>query len=109
MYLEDSLVKIEKIPEDNFNDINNANVKIVAIINTKSVKLKYNNPIYKITTHNNKELLVTDNHIHLTQKGDVQTTDLTTEDYIAFNARPLDSFPEKDLKNPKLSLLLPIR
>lgn len=64
----------------------------------RTVKLKYNNPIYKITTYNNKELLVTDNHIHLTQKGDVQTIDLTTEDYIAFNTRPLDSFPEKDLK-----------
>ena len=53
--------------------------------------------MYKVTTHNNKELLVTDNHLHLTQRGNVATTDLKVgEDYLAANTRALDTYPEAD-------------
>ena len=52
--------------------------------------------MYKITTSNNKELYVTDNHIFPTFDGDKKVSDLTEEDYILFNNRKLDTFPEKD-------------
>lgn len=52
--------------------------------------------IYKITTANNKELYVTDNHIHPTIDGNKTTDQLTTDDWLMFNGRSLDSFPEQD-------------
>ena len=52
--------------------------------------------LYKITTSNKKEIYVTDNHILPTLRGDKVVTDLSTSDYILFNSRKLDSFPEKD-------------
>lgn len=54
--------------------------------------------MYKVTTSNNKEIVVTDNHIHPTLQGDKATTDLTTDDYIMFNCRTLDTYPECDRK-----------
>lgn len=54
--------------------------------------------LYKVVTVNNKELFVTDDHIHLTNNGDKNTINLTTDDYLAFNTRTLDSYPEKCLK-----------
>lgn len=52
--------------------------------------------MYKITTSNKKELLVTDNHIFPTISGDKFVKDLTTEDYLLFNCRRLDAIPERD-------------
>ncbi|EGO87533.1 hypothetical protein CBCST_11347, partial [Clostridium botulinum C str. Stockholm] len=54
--------------------------------------------MYKITTVNNKEILVTEDHINVTDKGDKYTTQLTENDYIAFNTRPTNAIPEKDEK-----------
>ncbi|MBQ3502669.1 MAG: hypothetical protein IJA72_03290 [Clostridia bacterium] len=42
-------------------------------------------PLYKITTSNDKEIIVTDNHLSPTQDGDKKTTDLTTDDYLKFS------------------------
>jgi len=52
--------------------------------------------LYKVTTVNNKEILVTDNHINLTHRGEVATDQLTTDDYLMFNNVPLYSVREVD-------------
>lgn len=52
--------------------------------------------MYKIVTSNKKEMIVTDNHLFPTLRGDVKSENLTTDDYIMFNSRKLDTFPEKD-------------
>ena len=52
--------------------------------------------LYKITTMNNKEIIVTDNHINATYRGDVITSQLTTDDYLLFNTARLDSVKEVD-------------
>ena len=53
-------------------------------------------PMYKITTANNKILILTDNHINVTLNGEKTTDKLTTNDYLMFNNMALDTFPEKD-------------
>ena len=53
--------------------------------------------LYKITTVNNKEIIVTTDHLNPTLRGDISTKDITNEDYLLFNTRELDSYPEKDL------------
>jgi len=62
----------------------------------KTVKLPYNRKMYKITTANNKQIIVTDNHLHLTINGNKPTIELSTDDYLAFNSRDLSSIPEKN-------------
>lgn len=52
--------------------------------------------LYKITTANHKEIIVTDNHLNVTIRGDVATTDLTTDDYIMFNTKPLNAARDVD-------------
>ena len=54
-------------------------------------------PLYKITTANNKEIIVTDNHISPTQNGDKLTIDLTTNDYLMFSTKTLNSPKEVDM------------
>jgi len=53
-------------------------------------------PMYKITTANNKEIIVTDNHLNPTLRGDIPTTELSTEDYLLFNNCELNSVKEVD-------------
>ena len=55
-----------------------------------------NRPMYKIVTANNKEIIVSDNHLNPTLRGDVHTDDLTTDDYLLFNMLPLYAVPEQD-------------
>lgn len=55
-----------------------------------------NRQMYEITTSNNKKIVVSDNHLNPTLRGDVSTLDLTTEDYLLFNARALDYVPEQN-------------
>jgi anaerobic ribonucleoside-triphosphate reductase/intein/homing endonuclease len=57
---------------------------------------KADHQMYKITTSNNKEMIVTDNHIFPTDHGDKQVKDLTTDDYLLFNTRELASCHEHD-------------
>ena len=52
--------------------------------------------LYKITTANHKEIIVTDNHLNPTQRGDIATDQLTTNDYLMFNNVPLYSVKEVD-------------
>ena len=52
--------------------------------------------MYKITTSNNKELYVTDNHIFPTLEGDKQVSELNTDDYLMFNSRPLNAVTEQN-------------
>lgn len=52
--------------------------------------------LYKITTMNNKQIIVTDNHINPTLNGDKKTKKLTTNDYLLFNTDSLDSYKEKN-------------
>ncbi|MCK9576171.1 MAG: hypothetical protein M0R51_09615 [Clostridia bacterium] len=61
------------------------------------IKLK-SNSLYKITTTNNKEIFVTSDHYNPTFDGDKFTKDLTENDYLLFNTRALNTFPEKDMK-----------
>lgn len=55
-----------------------------------------NRQMYRIITSNNKEILLTDNHISLTYDGEKKTTDLTTDDYLLFNTKPLNAVHEQD-------------
>ena len=64
-------------------------------VNGKSIKLPNRN-MYKITTYNNKEFLMTDNHINVTLSGEKTTAQLITEDYLMFNTIPLNAVPEND-------------
>lgn len=52
--------------------------------------------MYKVTTVNNKEIIVSDNHMNPTDRGDILACKLTTDDYLLFNTRPLDSVKERD-------------
>lgn len=61
----------------------------------KSIKLP-NRKMYKVTTLNNKEFFMTDNHINLTLRGEVETKDITTDDYLMFNTQVLNAVPEND-------------
>lgn len=59
----------------------------------RSVKLP-NRPMYKITTYNNKEFIMSDNHINVTYTGEKTTDQLTTEDYLMFNTMPTQAITE---------------
>ena len=52
--------------------------------------------MYKITTSNKKEIIISDNHINPTLRGDIKTENLTTDDYLLFNTNKLDTYPEAD-------------
>lgn len=53
-------------------------------------------PFYRVTTSNKKEFIVTDNHINPTLRGDVETSALTTDDYLMFNTKALNCPHETD-------------
>ena len=63
----------------------------------KTIKLP-NRDMYKVVTANNKEFLMTDNHINVTIDGEKQTSQLTTNDYLMFNTMELNAVPENDEK-----------
>lgn len=64
-------------------------------INGKAIKLP-NRKMIKITTFNNKEFIMSDNHINLTWEGEKQTDALTTDDYLMFNTSVLNPIKEID-------------
>ena len=64
-------------------------------VNGKTIKLP-NRQMYKVVTENNKELIMTDNHINVTMDGEKQTSELTTDDYLMFNTMTLNAVPEND-------------
>ena len=61
----------------------------------KSIKLS-NREMYKVTTYNNKEYYMTDNHINVTLDGEKTTINLTTNDYLMFNTQALYAVPENN-------------
>lgn len=61
----------------------------------KSIKLP-NRKMYRIKTQNNKEFVLSDNHINITYRGEVHTSELTEEDYLMFNTKPLEAVKEND-------------
>lgn len=68
-------------------------------IKGRTIKLpRDNKEVYKIITTNNKELILTEDHINVCIDKDKTTKELTTNDYLAFNTRKLDTFPEQDKK-----------
>lgn len=60
----------------------------------KSIVLP-NRQMYKVTTYNNKEYWMTDNHINVTLQGEKPTSELTTKDYLMFNTQVLQENVEK--------------
>lgn len=62
----------------------------------KRVKIKYPEKYIKITTSNNKVIIVTKDHINPTMRGDVIADNLTTDDYLLFSSIPIDSVKEQD-------------
>lgn len=52
--------------------------------------------MYEITTFNNKKIVVTDNHLNPTLRGDISTNELTTNDYLLFNQQPANVISEND-------------
>ena len=64
----------------------------------KIVKIpKGNKDVYKVTTSNNKELIMTDDHTNVTFEGEKKTSELSVKDYLMFNTKELNTYPEKDL------------
>ena len=61
----------------------------------KPVKLP-TRPLYKVTTLNNKEFIMTDNHVNVTYDGEKSTDQLTANDYLMFNTKPLEAIREND-------------
>ena len=55
-----------------------------------------NRPMYKITTFNNKEFIMTDNHINPVLGGEKTTSQLTLNDYLLFNTSQLSAIPENN-------------
>lgn len=62
----------------------------------KKIKLP-NRPMYKVTTANKKEIIVSDNHLNPTIRGNISTSELNVDDYLLFNTRALEAVPEQDL------------
>ena len=61
----------------------------------KTVKLPMR-PLYKVITMNNKEFIMTDNHVNVTYDGEKSTDQLTANDYLMFNTKPLEAIREND-------------
>lgn len=76
--------------KDNFKIFHNG-----SWINGKIITLP-NRPMYKVTTYNNKEFVMTDNHINVTLHGEKPTEQLTTDDYLLFNTSKLSAVPESN-------------
>jgi anaerobic ribonucleoside-triphosphate reductase len=62
----------------------------------KPIKILRNSDMYKITTTNKKEFILTGNHINVTDNGEKTTDNLTTNDFLAFNTRELNSIRDKN-------------
>lgn len=61
----------------------------------KSIKLSNRN-MFKVTTCNNKEFIMSDNHINVVYDGEKRTDELTVGDYLMFNTSILSAVPDND-------------
>lgn len=95
------LMSFEEIYNANYSS-NKKNFKIFHNGNWvagKTIRIpKMGKDMYKITTVNNKELLMTSDHINVTMGGNKEAQSLSDTDYIAFNNRIAFPVPEKDMK-----------
>lgn len=92
-----NLTTLEELHNLNWDD-NKKNLRIFhngSWVKGKTIKLP-NRPMYKVITENNKEFLMTDNHINVTIDGEKPTSLLTTNDYLMFNTQPLNEVPENN-------------
>lgn len=76
--------------KDNFKVFHNG-----SWVDAKVIKLP-NRKMFRVVTENNKELVMTDNHINVTLTGEKQTSELTINDYLMFNTETLHAIPELD-------------
>lgn len=53
-------------------------------------------PMYKITTVNGHQIIVSDNHLNPCLRGDIATRDLSVDDYLLYSVRSLSAYPEQD-------------
>lgn len=74
----------------NFTVFHNGTWVKAKVIKAKAKKM------FKITTANKKEVIVTEDHIIPTNNGDKYAIDISCNDYIAFNTRPLNAVKERD-------------
>lgn len=84
--------ELYNLPYDN----NKENIKFFhngSWIKGKLVKLP-GKKMFKVTTFNNKEIIVTEDHINPTFDGDKPTDELTTNDYLLFNNVALQGVTE---------------
>lgn len=77
----------------NFTIFHNGSWVKGKVIKTKKKKM------FCVTTANHKQILVTEDHLNVTQRGDIPTSELTTDDYLMFNTRPLSAVKEVDMKH----------
>ena len=92
-----NLTTLEELYNLNWDE-NKKNLRIFhngSWVKGKPIRLP-NRPMYKVITENNKEFLMTDNHINVTIDGEKPTASLTTNDYLMFNTQPLNEIPEND-------------
>ena len=59
-------------------------------IKAKVIQVPYEKEFYKIKLRNGLEIIVTDDHLHLTKKGLKKTIELSTEDYLAWSKQSPD-------------------
>ncbi|UYL64812.1 MAG: hypothetical protein QIT35_gp16 [Methanophagales virus PBV299] len=59
-------------------------------VKCRVVKVPYERDFYKIRLRNGQEIVVTDDHLHLTRMGLKKTIELTTYDYLAWSKEPIE-------------------
>lgn len=67
-------------------------------VDGKTIKLNpFNKKMFKVTTVNGKELLITEDHLNPTLRGDLKSSELTTNDYLMFNTRELAGIKKSNI------------
>lgn len=86
----EELYSIKTNDKNNFRIFHNGNW-----VSGRVIKLP-KRVMYKVVTDNNKEFVMTDNHINVTLHGEKQTKDLVEGESLLFNTQPLNSVSEND-------------
>lgn len=90
----DSLYHTPELKNENLRILHNGNWLEGRLVRLPRGQKK----LYKITTVNNTDLCMTEDHINVTLEGEKRTDMLSNNDYIAFNITPIQPLPEKDEK-----------
>lgn len=72
-----------------FNGVNGQVFHNGSWVTCKAVKVPYTDKYYKITTANNKTIIVTKDHLNPTLRGDVQSDNISVDDWLMFSSRAL--------------------